>query len=348
MSIRPDPRACRSPGMPGTTDQNIDFISAVSTAYGLEGGARREVTAIGRGAMGMVHRLAVDERLYAVKEFFWTMDEGAASREAAFRDLAASAGVRSPMNLRGVDGDYLQPLPESAGGRMVRLYSWVEGAPVDPDDPATAARLGELLGRLHGLAAPASGETDPWYEVVPEESEWEEITRAAAAAGEDWAPLLRHSLRAIIDLARWVKPIPEHERIMCHLDVQPSNVLADEAGLILLDWDDAGPGSPARELASVLLGWHVRDGVVNRAGVLRTLSAYRRAAGRAVVGDEQMFAMSAATLLNYVAVQARLRLDPDADPLHRENARAELTSALARFPSRRVYTDLLSVVSGEG
>ncbi|MFI7449667.1 phosphotransferase enzyme family protein [Nonomuraea sp. NPDC049714] len=306
-----------------------------------------EITPIGRGAMGMVHRLAIDGHLYAIKEFYWEMNEGAARKEAAFRDLAASVGVRSPINIRAVDGNYLQTLPESLGGRMVRLYTWLEGEHVDTNDPATAAQLGELMGRLHGLASPVYGKSHPWYEVVPEKSEWEEIARAATAADEDWAPLFRESLEEILDLAKWVKPIPEHERIMCHLDVQPSNVLVDGAGLMLLDWDDAGPGNPERELASVLYDWHVRDGVVNRAGVLQTLAAYRQAGGRAVLRGEHAFAMSAAVLLNYIAVQARLRLDANAEPMHRENAQSELESVLADLPSQSIYTEILDVVSEE-
>jgi Ser/Thr protein kinase RdoA (MazF antagonist) len=306
-----------------------------------------EITPIGRGAMGMVHRLTMDGRLYAVKEFHWEMAEGAARREAAFRDLTASAGVRSPTNIRALNGDYLQTLPENLGGRMVRLYTWLEGAHVDPDDPATAAQLGDLMGRLHRLASPVQGESHPWYEIVPEESEWDEIARAATAADEDWAPLFRENLQAMLDLATSVKPLPEHERIMCHLDVQPSNVLVDGAGPMLLDWDDAGPGNPERELASVLYDWHVRDGVVDRTGVSRTLAAYRQAGGRAVLEGEQAFAMNAATLLNYIAAQARLRLDTDAEPMHRENARSELTSVLADLPSRRTYTDILAAASEE-
>ncbi|MGN9783855.1 phosphotransferase family protein [Nonomuraea sp. ZG12] len=173
------------------------------------------------------------------------------------------------------------------------------------------------------------------------------MARAATAADEDWAPLFRENLQAMLDLATLVKPLPEHERIMCHLDVQPSNVLVDGAGLMLLDWDDAGPGNPERELASVLYDWHVRDGVVDRAGVSRTLAAYRQAGVRAVLEGEHAFAMNAATLLNYIAAQARLRLDTDAEPMHRETARSELTSVLADLPSRRIYTDILAAASEE-
>ena len=63
-------------------------------------------------------------------------------------------------------------------------------------------------------------------------------------------------------------------------------MLVDGSGeLVLLDWDDAGPASPGRELAYLLVAWHVHDGKPNAAAVRSTLAAYQ-AVGAKFVAKE--------------------------------------------------------------
>jgi thiamine kinase-like enzyme len=81
-------------------------------------------------------------------------------------------------------------------------------------------------------------------------------------------------------------------------------VLVDGSGeLVLLDWDDAGPASPGRELARLLANWHVHDGQPDATAVPRTLAAYQAAGGPGRIRDEHSFAM----LLPGIARQAGRR-----------------------------------------
>jgi hypothetical protein len=150
---------------------------------------------VARGAMGRIWRLSLPGHDYAVKELFWTADEAAVGREAAFRDAAAAAGVACPLNLRADDGRYICTLPRDLGGVAVRLFSWIEGRPVNRDDPGLPSWVGHTLGVLHGLRHPCDGiATDPWYDHVPEPARRDELLAKAEATKQPWSTALAEAI----------------------------------------------------------------------------------------------------------------------------------------------------------
>jgi Ser/Thr protein kinase RdoA (MazF antagonist) len=303
---------------------------------------------VARGAVGRVWRLDTGSDTYAVKEFFWGADEALARREAAFRDAAAEAGVRSPLNVKARTGTYLSTLPEELGGGQVRFYSWVRGEPVTEDEPNVPAEVGDLLGRLHALRAPTTQAADPWYEVVPTEERWRSLAQSAADAAVPWAGELEQALPAIAKLSELVTPTVAADLTICHLDIQASNLLRDADGLILLDWDNVGPGSAERELASTLWRWTRRQGVADGSSVTGVLSAYHAAGGNASVASLAAFGMVATVHLNFIFVQAELALDAAASADHRESAHRWTTDGLASLPSLAAFDELLDVVRAAG
>jgi thiamine kinase-like enzyme len=69
--------------------------------------------------------------------------------------------------------------------------------------------------------------------------------------------------------------------VTCHCDLHPDNVLVDGTGeLVLLDWDDAGPACPDRELAGVLVFWHVDEAGSADDAAVRALPPIRPRAAR--------------------------------------------------------------------
>jgi aminoglycoside phosphotransferase (APT) family kinase protein len=124
-------------------------------------------------------------------------------------------------------------------------------------------------------------------------------------------------------------------------------VLVDGTGdLVLLDWDDAGPACPDRELAGVLVFWHVDDaGQADDAAVARTLAAYQAAGGPGRLRDERSFGMYIAGRLNFLHGQASVALDPSAAPEHRQYAASEVSDTLARLPTVRLISHLISVAA---
>jgi Ser/Thr protein kinase RdoA (MazF antagonist) len=283
-----------------------------------------------------------------VKEFFWGADEDLARREAAFRDAAEEVGVRSPRNIQTRDGDDLWTLPEVLGGRQVRMYSWVHGEPVSDEEPGVSAEVGDLLGRLHAVGASTTEASDPWYEVVPEGERWRSLGRSAAEGAMPWAGDLDRALPAITTLSELVTPTSPAELTICHLDLQASNLLRDANGLILLDWDNVGPGSPERELASTLWTWERRKGGTDVSGIADLLAAYRAAGGPAAIDSPVAFGMAVATHLNFIFVQAELGLDSTASEDHRLHADAWTAQGLATLPTPAAFGELIEVVRAAG
>ena len=98
---------------------------------------------------------------------------------------------------------------------------------------------------------------------------------------------------------------------------------------MVLDWDDVGPAGPERELARLLVEWHVHDGLLDRAAAERSLAAYQAAGGTCLRG-EQSFGMLIATRLNFLRAQANVALDRRAAPENAAYAAAEDPDTLAK------------------
>jgi Ser/Thr protein kinase RdoA (MazF antagonist) len=326
-----------------------DTASYLSERFRLGFGEGR-LHPVARGAMGRIWRLSLPGHDYAVKELFWTSDEAAVTREAAFRDAAAAAGVASPLNLRTHDGRYICTLPPDLGGAAVRMFSWVEGSPVNRDDPRLPTWVGHTLGVLHALRHPCDGiTTDPWFDHVPEPTRWDELMAEAEATKQPWAAALAESLPLLRSLTPHVKRVDPAALIYNHMDFQPQNVLTDTAGEhVLVDWEDAGPGMPDRVLAGRLCAWGMHDGTIDAERVRQILRAYRRAGGHASLTSLESFSSVLAGHVNYIDAQASLSLDTTQPPDMRDHATAELTHSLADPPRLDLFRELLEIVQGCG
>ena len=232
--------------------------------------------------MGRIWRLSLpSKRDYAVKELFWGHDEAAVVREAALRDAAADAGVASPANLRTVDGRYVCTLPPELGGADVRVFTWVEGRPVEAGEPGIAHGSG-----TRSVSCMVCGTSTPtWHPThgttrCRRRSSGRTCLPRGRADGRPWAPSLEQRIPLLNALCAQVVPVDRSALIYNHLDFQPQNVLVDSTGCrVLLDWEDAGPSMPDRVLAGVLTTWCTEDGVVRPDRVREFMHAYRLAGG---------------------------------------------------------------------
>ena len=264
----------------------------------------------------------------AVKELLWGGREESVRTEAAFQDAATHrSAVRAPANHRTVDGTYLCQLPPELGSGFVRVLDWVDGQPLRSPGPDGARWLGTTLGALHHVGHPTGGAgPDPWYWRCPSGPDWHDLI--GAAQGARWREDLRAALPRVFELSAGVMRDDGPQWIYCHADLQPSNVLVDDTGrFTLLDWENAGPGTPERELAACLLTWNL-DGDPLRVAV----AGYRGAGGPVRTLSPAAFSQAATVRLNYVYIQARAALDEALSADLREHADHECARVVASLP----------------
>lgn len=114
--------------------------------------------------------------------------------------------------------------------------------------PAMLARIGAWIARLHALAPPAG------LAVI-------DIAARAASYLDDLvareaSPLVRVFARQLGELRTGLAP--PARLVPCHHDLHHFNLLDTADGLIALDWEYAGPGDAAADLAACI-GYHDLD-----------------------------------------------------------------------------------------
>jgi Ser/Thr protein kinase RdoA (MazF antagonist) len=220
------------------------------------------------------------------------------------------------------------------GERHVRVYQWADLGPAiePPAGPEVAGEAGRLLGLLHALALPAGEPIDPWYTTPPAAGAWDHLTGRAGAAGAAWAAGLAGARPLIDELAALVVPSPGRPPVVCHRDFTPANVLPARpdgerdalAALVVLDWENAGPEHPERELGSAVVAWACGrrfDATAAR----HLLAGYAAAAGRLPPLDGGVFSDTVAVQLNFLHVMGNQALD---DPEHRGYAEDQIADLL--------------------
>jgi Ser/Thr protein kinase RdoA (MazF antagonist) len=305
----------------GTTGP--DRWQALADTFGL-GVVRDPPAYVARGSMGETWRLATTAGRWAVKWQFPWVPCDARPADVAIQLAASAAGIPLPRPVTAPDGAAVVQV----GDRHARVYQWIDlSHPITPPAPAAiAAEAGGLLGILHGLALPADGPDDPWFTVAPSPGYWADIGERATAAGAAWAPRLAQARGLIDDLSKAAVP-SSRTPVTCHRDFNPDNVIpaVTHGRLTVLDWENAGPLDPVRELGYVIFAWCTGGGSFEPAAADALLSAYAAATGRAPELGPDLFGTAAAVHLNFVTAMAAMALT---EPDHRDYAEAALAGLL--------------------
>jgi len=316
-----------------------DLTARVRDAFGWHGDL--SLSPGPRGALGQIWRVEVGDARFALKEIFAEPpSEARIEAEVAFGRLAAAEGVRLPAIHADRAGHRLLTAPS---GPWLRLYDWVDLGPVDLTAPATPAAVGALLARLHRCAPRTAVETDGgaparWYDRVPAPHEWADV----CASGAAWAERLAERVATLSDLCAAVAPVDPERLILCHRDLHPDNVFTDPTGaLVVVDWDNFGPAEPGRELAQALFDWFGDGQDADLDGMLGMYDAYVREDGPGRITEPADFTMLLACRVNFLLVQARVAIDPQAEPRHRDWAEREIDEGLHLLPAPRQLADVL-------
>ncbi|WP_172327081.1 phosphotransferase enzyme family protein [Mangrovicoccus sp. HB161399] len=206
----------------------------------------------------------------------------AIASELLLCERLADTGFACPWPWRTDAGGFVQPL---SGGGCASVVQWVAGVPLaavpEEDMPARDRwqAVGELLADFH-LTADAVGPE------LAERPDWSlEALTGTGIWGDPLAdPELSAAERACLAAARSAAA----ERLalldggdlgVIHGDPLADNMLLAETGLVLIDFDDCGPGFRVYDLATALIGLAGQDGYDAAAEAL--LDGYRAGGGPA-------------------------------------------------------------------
>ena len=260
---------------------------AVADAFGL-GLASTLTEPVARGEIGEVRRLETERGSYAVKQAFdpLTTDEVAELETAgAFHRTCWDAGIPAPEPMAATHGGVVAEL----GGEHGLADSW--GALTDPDTGLDPAAVGELLARLHAVPAPPEGQVHEWFEAPIGRREWKGVLKASRAAGAPYVDRLAELVPRLLEVESILTPMSSVQT--CHLDLWSDNLRRTTDGeLCVIDFENAGPADPSRELAMVLFEFGRGD-----AGRCRRLhDAYVAAGGPGRVTSREDVGLTVAQL----------------------------------------------------
>jgi Ser/Thr protein kinase RdoA (MazF antagonist) len=299
---------------------SADDADEVCAAYGLPA-PEGPMDPAARGELGRIWRLPTGAGPVAVKDLFVPPTPQRAAADVAFQLTAAAAGIVLPEPLLRPDGAVLTTL---RSGAVVRAYRWVELTPLGV---VPVAELARVLAVLHRSAPPAVTAPHPWYTEPVGEEGWARLAGADARLDAFLPEQL--ALEALL-----LPAAPRGDERCCHLDLDPSNLARDPDGrFVVLDWENCGPCSPARELAQLAVQY-------GRAFT----EGYLSAGGPARLGAPDDFALAAAVqghLLELYATRLRTPARTEEEQEDRQRAEHHLTEILAVPVTPARITELL-------
>ena len=159
--------------------------------------------------------------------------------ELAMQSLASAAALAPPVLLADEVGGFI--VARHAHGRMPDA--------ADMRDARLLRRLGAWFARLHGLTPPAG------LAVVDFGARAHAYLERLLREGGDGGA---RALLAALEDRRGRLPAPVR-LVACHHDLHRRNLIDDGERLLAVDWEYAGPGDPAADLAACI-GYHALDG----------------------------------------------------------------------------------------
>ena len=261
------------------------------------------------GRLGEIWQLVAERGRFAVKHAQLAVSSEEAELDAAFQESVRRAGVPMPAVVRAVDGTVVADV----GGDLVRVYEWVDVLPADRRlDPR---ELGQVLAAIHAVVVATDEPVDGWY-VDPVGAEtWQELLMRLRMADAPFVDRFEAVLPAVCE-AEGILVSPRRVQV-CHRDLWADNVRrAPGGGLVVLDWENSGPGDVNGELGCALFEYGLRQ-----PDRMRTLyAAYLDAGGPGRLTDRGDLTMLVAQLGHIAQVGCERWLASSTDQERADNA----------------------------
>ena len=294
---------------------------------------------VDRGVLGEIWRLDTTTGRWAVKVATTQADELDNPDGVALQEAAVRFGVTAPVVRRTVDGSVVAVVE----GRRLRVQSWVDASPARVGLDAQA--VGSLLAALHraGASLPTPvGAVHQWYTEPVGADAWEDLVARSRAAGAPYTAELERLREDLVRLeSSYLRVSAWAPLLVGHRDLYADNVRLGPAGLVVYDFDNAGPFSPTQELGMVLAEFATDAVGAVVAGRARTLvEAYEDAGGPGQVRGPGDLTAAGASLLHIVQMWGRQWLG--AADTHDDGLTVRAERGVREFLDRPLTPDVVS------
>lgn len=201
-------------------------------------GPATQITRVAAGLSGAgVYRVEAQGRAFVLKLAGTAEPSAIWQRRCQTQALAAQAGLAPRMV--HVDEARRAVLSEFVVDRSFPMYYW------DPRTrEAALVQLGTMLRRLHALPFPPETEAQLPLDVLGKT--WSGLSQRAKQM-----PLPSFAAQAVQRVLSEPPPPSHRPLVLSHNDVNPTNLVYDGEGLLLLDWDTTGPNDPLYDPAAI-------------------------------------------------------------------------------------------------
>ena len=304
---------------------------SIAAAYDL-GSVLAFAGPVARGEQGEIWRLITASGTWAVKTTFAPLSGAQAEVPAEFQARAETQGVPAPTGRRTRDGHWLAEVDDT----VIRVFTWVEME--DPDPQLDPALVGRTVAALHRTVLPSRVRPHEWYTEPVGAAAWAEIVAEAQQQRAPFADQVAAVCADLVDVESIIRPMTAVQ--ICHCDLWADNVRGTPGGgLTVIDWDNAGPADPSRELALVL--FEFGRGRPDRLQLL--YGAYLAHGGPGRIEVETDFSTIIAQLHHIGAMQLRRWLDPSLPASARARALAGIEEFLDNPLDRAAIEQILAV-----
>lgn len=250
------------------------------------------------------------------------------AQHAWMHALGRDTPLRVPEPVRGSDGASFAVVPDSPLGRdaVVVATRWLPGRAVADPSPEQAHALGAAMATMHAHATRWQAPEGFTALDDPLAGNPDALTKAPLPAA-DVAVLVD----AITDAREALAAISTPAPVPIHRDLHGGNLTWHQGQLAVFDFDDAGLGSPALDLA--ISTYYLRDKPGDPESAMR--AGYRTVAPVPDVGDDTLQTLLASRqlhLANAVLLSTTASLRADAfGYLHTALARLRHWRSTGRF-----------------
>lgn len=222
-------------------------------------GEVKNITKLSGGLMHKMYKVETDKGIYCVK----VLNPEIMSRKEAYNNFIISESVSNLANKNNipvssaieVDGNYLIKMDDM----YYMVFDFVYGNTLKDEEITVkhCKKIGSILANIHSLDYKEIG-LEPNIEEYKRLYDWENYINNLNFNKMSYKELLLNNYKKYNSILKRANTYFNESNInqtLCHRDMDPKNVMWNNDGPIVIDWECAGVSNPERELLEDALCW---------------------------------------------------------------------------------------------